>query len=166
MKDEIQLLDLNSLTLDTTLKYFEQRRERLKKPSAQDQFLKMISEYVYAVDMGMDTDELRQRHEKLVEFDNIHKSIIDLVDTLKPKKKEAKPRIEVITKERCQTVAKILWRSHPDMTIVDVACHELIYNLDITGGKNFDLRTVRDWVAEVFPKGKKKQVGRPRKKQK
>lgn len=79
-------------------------------------------------------------------------------------KKQKLAREDQITKERCQTAAKLLWKDNPGLTIADVAKHPNVYNTDITGGRRYDLRTVRDWVAEVFPKHQKKQVGRPPKK--
>jgi len=79
-------------------------------------------------------------------------------------KKQKLARDDQLTRERCQTAAKLLWKENPDLLIADVAQHPNVYNVDITGGRSYDLRTVRDWVAEVFPKGQKKQIGRPRKK--
>jgi len=81
-----------------------------------------------------------------------------------PEKKTKMARNDQITKERCQTAAKLLWKDNPGLTIAEAARHSHVYNMEITGARSYDLRTVRDWVAEVFPKNQKKQIGRPRKK--
>jgi hypothetical protein len=97
-------------------------------------------------------------------LDLIEQTLGDILARTAPRDFSPVPREEMLTRARCQAVAKLLWAENPNMTIAEVARHPKVFNTEITGGKRYVMRTVQDWVAAVFPENQKKQVGRPRKK--
>lgn len=83
-----------------------------------------------------------------------------------PARKEPSLRQEQIVRERCQTVARLLWKQNPAYTTAELSEHPDIFNLDVTGGKRYQPRTVYDWIAEVDPRAQKEKIGRPAKRRK
>ena len=76
-------------------------------------------------------------------------------------KKEPSLRHEQIVKERCQAIAKLLWKQNPDYTTTELCTHADIRNEDITDGIRFQPRTIYDWLAAVDPRAQEDKVGRP-----
>jgi hypothetical protein len=60
-----------------------------------------------------------------------------------------KLRAEQLAKDRCQTVAKLLWQQNPNLTIAELTRHPLIRDKEIAGGQFYEPRTVYDWIAEI-----------------
>lgn len=79
------------------------------------------------------------------------------------KPKDRIPRAEQLAKERCQTVAKLLWQQNPNHTISELSVHPLIRDKEIAGGQFYEPRTVYDWIAEIKNHPQKNKRGRPRK---
>ncbi len=79
------------------------------------------------------------------------------------KPKGSIPRAEQLAKERCQTVAKLLWQQNPAYTITELSSHPLIRDKEIAGGQFYEPRTVYDWIAEIKNHPQKNKRGRPRK---
>jgi hypothetical protein len=75
----------------------------------------------------------------------------------------AKLRAEQLAKDRCQTVAKLLWQQNPNLTIAELTRHPLIRDKEIAGGQFYEPRTVYDWIAEIKNHPQKNKRGRPRK---
>jgi hypothetical protein len=162
MVEEI-LVDAENITLERLERYFAQRRERKEQgnKSTQDWFLEMFCQLMQSLD---DEDAERSpQPEDVQQALRLISNRLDALDRKMPKPKEAMPRAMQFAKERCQTMAKYLWHKHPEMTQVEMAQHEAIYNLSITDGKRYEIDTIKDWIAEVDPRPAEKKRGRPRK---
>ncbi|AOU26017.1 TPA: hypothetical protein P5J75_001958 [Legionella pneumophila] len=73
---------------------------------------------------------------------------------------EKKLRPSQKAKIACQAIARVLWDSHPTMTIEEMKVHPAILKHgygSYYSGKN----TLRDWLSEVDPRPKNKKTGRP-----
>lgn len=162
MAEEI-LIDADNITLERVERYFTQRRERMErgKNSTQDWFLDMFCQMMQSLD-DENTDKAPQP-------DDVQQALrlitnrLDALDRKIPTPKESTPRTEQFAKERCQAMAKYIWKLYPEMTQVEMARHEAVFNLSITGGKGYTVDTVKDWIAEVDPRPAEKKRGRPRK---
>jgi hypothetical protein len=115
----------------------------------------VINEPQYALDM------LLKKIGESSEHDFSNSSSITLKSIAVPVRKEPSLRHEQIVKERCQAVAKLLWRQNPDYTTTELCTHADIRNEDITDGIRFQPRTIYDWLAAVDPRAQKDKVGRP-----
>jgi hypothetical protein len=162
MKEEI-LIDAEHITLERLERYFTQRRERAEqgKKSLQDSFLEMLFQLMQSMDDehadGMSSqDDVRQEL-------RIISNRLDALERKMPKPKEPTPRAMQFAKVRCQAMAKYLWQVHPEMTQVEMAQHDAIYNLSITDGKRYEIDTIKSWIADVDPRLPEKKRGRPRK---
>ena len=74
-----------------------------------------------------------------------------------------KLRAEQLAKDRCQTIAKMLWKQNPNITIAELTRHPMIRDKDLGGGQFYEPRTVYDWIAEIKNHPQKNKRGRPRK---
>lgn len=75
----------------------------------------------------------------------------------------AKLRAEQLAKDRCQTIAKMLWKENPNLTIGALTRHPMIRDKDLGGAQFYEARTVYDWIAEIKNHPQKNKRGRPRK---
>jgi hypothetical protein len=74
-----------------------------------------------------------------------------------------KLRAEQLAKDRCQTIAKMLWKQNPSLTIAELTRHPMIRDKELGGGQFYEPRTVYDWIAEIKNHPQKNKRGRPRK---
>lgn len=162
MAEEI-LIDADNMTLERLDRYFFQRREREAqgKKSSQDWFLEMLTKIMRSLDeeekegVSYPSDDLQQTLRLVIDkLDQLDKKIVP---------KEHTPRAEQFAKVRVQAMATYLWGISPNMSQPEMASHEAVFNLAITGGKRYRLETVIKWVAEVDPRAPEKKRGRPRK---
>lgn len=169
--NEVELLsNTDSITLEQIDRYLAQRRERVgkKKSTTQDFVLGLIAELIVSQEneaVEFDPYEgikVNQPEGLKQELKLIAARLDDLDKRIAPSK-EKMPRAEQIAKERVQAIAKYLWNLHPDMTQPEMAAHEAIFNLKITGAKGYTFDTIKKWVAEVDPRAPEKKRGRPRK---
>lgn len=162
MVEEI-LIDSDNITLERLDRYFTQRRERKEhgKKNAQDHFFEMFCQIMQSIDD--ENAELAPPSDDVQQALRLITNRLDALDRKIPPPKESTPRTEQFAKERCQTMAKYIWKLHPDMTQVEMARHEAVFNLSITGGKGYTVDTVKNWIADVDPRPAEKKRGRPRK---
>ena len=73
----------------------------------------------------------------------------------------AKLRAEQLAKDRCQTIAKMLWKQNPSLTIAELTRHPMIRDKELGGGQFYEPRTVYDWIAEIKNHPQKNKRGRP-----
>lgn len=164
------LLDANTITLEKVDLYLRQRIERAEKneKTYQDFLFEMIAELILSQDddaptVSQTNDFQNEQSADVWQALRLITSRLEQIDKKMPQTKEKAPRTEQLAKERCKAVARYLWKLNPDMTIIDVAAHEAVYNLGITDGQHYLPETVRKWVAEVDPRKPENKVGRPRK---
>jgi len=164
------LLDAEKITLEQIERYLWERRERSEqgKKNSQDFLFELIADLMNSNDnesFSLDGAGVALGHQP----DDMQKALrlitdrLDQIDRKISPPKEKAPRTEQFAKERCQTVARYLWQMHPEMTIVEVAEHEAVFNLGITKSMHYRHETVRKWVADVDPRPAEKKIGRPRK---
>jgi hypothetical protein len=169
--EEEILIDSDKQTLYHLERYLEQRKQRTKNGRAnpQDFFIKLMCDFLISHDNEIyDVDDNTKRI--IADNQKLHDNILlldykirEINKKLTPVAKEPIPRAMQFAKERCQAMAKYLWDLHPDMNQADMVAHKSIFNLNITGGKNYKIETIKKWVAEVDPRAAEKKIGRPRK---
>lgn len=64
--------------------------------------------------------------------------------------KEVTPRRSQLIRERCRTIAAILWAQNPKLRIKDVVEHGWIQTHGEAG--TYDYRTIHGWVADLDPR--------------
>jgi hypothetical protein len=170
--DEIQLLsNADNITLEQIDHYLFQRRTRAEKKQSttQDFVFGLIAELIVSQENeAVELDpykgiKVNQPEGLKQELKLIAARLDDLDKRITSPSKEKMPRAEQIAKERVQAIAKYLWNLYPDMTQPEMAAHEAIFNLKITGAKGYTFDTIKKWVAEVDPRAPEKKRGRPRK---
>lgn len=163
------LIEAEKISLEQIDRYLAQRRERAEKG------IKTPQDWLF----GLISDLIVSQENEAVELDPINgikvsppeavkqelKLITHRLDQLDKRiaPKEHMPRKEQFAKQRVQAIAKYLWSLHPNMSQPDMAAHEAIFNLKITGAKGYTPDTIIKWIAEVDPRAPEKKRGRPRK---
>jgi hypothetical protein len=155
--EEALLIDSENMTLERLERYVWERRERMDqgKKNSDDFFLELLAEHMVEGGVLNAEEALQEITRRLA-----------AVEQKLPPPKESAPRVEQLAKARVQAIAKYLWSLHPDMTRPEMATHEAIFNLKITGAKGYTPDTIKKWIAEVDPRPPEKKRGRPRKKRK
>ena len=162
------LANADNITLEQIDHYLFQRRTRAEKKQSttQDFLLGLIAELIVSQENeALEIDpykgiQVKQPEGLKQELKLIAARLDDLDKRIAPPK-EKTPRAEQIARERVQAIAKYLWNLHPDMTQPEMAAHEAIFNLKITGAKGYTFDTIKKWVAEVDPRAPEKKRGRP-----
>jgi hypothetical protein len=169
--EEEILIESNKQILFHLERYLWQRRERIENraKSYQDLYIDLLCDFVISQESELSELDVGTKHiiadNKKIrdEIRVLNRSLLMLDKKIAPIEKENTPRAEQFTRARVQALAKYLWSMNPEMTITEIAEHEAIFNLKITGAKGYTLDTIKKWVAAVDPRAPEKKRGRPRK---